>query len=331
MKRTLPFYVNISKTKWPPRTTARQLIASALSSFGMRIYLPQLCHETYGSIAGDYSNGRYVLPWRSSTYEYVAKEEEPLLFHASAYWFGRNTGGNAKAFSWMGVNGKKYNLDIPDENALTEMLSGVLQSLGERGIVKPWIMVDEPPHLPRYGWTQEIEQRYVAFTNAAVRAGWTVGVCVPGPNQLAFWIPKLNAQRWLLGAKHAASEYGSFLSELRQRGKEIWLYNMPVGVNYDEVVKAYAPNGYLNWTFDEAPHALGATKDGRNCQLTIHGEHLLRTLRSYWNDTHIEKPTLEQIYDALRHIVELLGLYLDASTNRTGINADALATPQKTS
>lgn len=327
MKRTLPFYVNISKAKWPPRTTARQLIASTLGSLGMRTYLPQLCYETYGSIAGDYSNGRYVLPWRSTTYEHVAREEEPLLFHASAYWFGRNTGGNAKAFSWTGANGKKYSLDIPDEDALAEMLNGVLQLLNERGIVKPWIMVDEPPHLPRYGWTQEIEQRYVALTNAAVRAGWTVGVCVPGPSQLAFWLPKLKAQRWLLGAKHPASEYGTLLSELRQQGKEVWLYNMPVGVNYAEVVKAYTPSGYLNWTFDEAPHALGATKDGRNCQLTTHGERLLRVLRAHWEDTHVEKPTLEQIYNALKHIMELLSLYLNTSTADANADANTLASP----
>lgn len=320
MNCTLPIYVNISKTKWPPRTTARQLIASALNSFGIRTYQPQLCHETYSSVAANYSGSQYVLPWHSSTYEHVAKEEEPLLFHASAYWFGRNSGSNAKAFSWIGRDGKKYSLENPDEDALAEMLGGVLTFLKERGIVKPWIMVDEPPHLPKYGWTEEIERRYVIFTNAAVRAGWTVGVCVPGPGQLAFWVPKLKAQRWLLSAKHPTSGYGTHLDEIRQNGREIWLYNMPVGANYEEIVRSYAPSGYLNWTFDEAPHALGSTKDGRNCQLTTHGEQLLRVLRSYWNNKVGDRPTLEQVRDALRHALELLSLYLD-------INANTLATP----
>lgn len=212
----------------------------ALHDAGMAPYMPQLRYGASYNLAAafdpitgglayrkDHPHG-----WTPAMIAETRRFEQPMVYSYGGYWYASKPG----ALAWGGIGQDALTLE-----QMTGYLSLTLDWFQQQGISQPWILIDEPPHHVKYGWTQAIEDRVVKFTKAAMTAGWTVGAAIPGPTQLNFWRGRIAPTRWILAAKHSRSEYGTLSGEC-------WLYNAGTYDGLGKRMKVEGWTGYLQWS-----------------------------------------------------------------------------------
>lgn len=215
-----------------------------LYSRGLQPYTPQLAELANQNIATQYDDGTLGLDWAQAAIDEVLKFPHPMIFDYGEYWY--KTSPNA--LTWT-IGGSPFTQDAMSLAELTEVLANTKAWFAAQGIFSPWIMIDEPPHGTAPDWTIDIENRVIKFAAAAKAAGFTVGVAVPGPTQLAYWRTRLTPNRWILAAKHNRNEYATTLPSA-----EIWLYNRtnkaagkPMA-GLAQQMRDFGAVGYLHWS-----------------------------------------------------------------------------------
>lgn len=269
------------------RTQGHDALQGWMAEHGLQPYLPQLVALASYNIGLQYDAGQKRLKWPAAAVEAAKAFAEPMVFHYNAYHYAQQPG----ALRWEGQS-----QDALPISMMTSYLAQTRQWLTTNGIALPWMMVDEPP--PPTGinnrWTQEIEDRIIKFVQAAQASGWTVGVCVPGPSQLAYWADRLAGVRWILNAKYEHEAYRRGLAAARAGGSvEVWLYNRRDGFDgLAAQMREMGATGYLHWAAEWRENPL-ATVDEEGFEVLPGMWALLRELAA------MEAVTLEGLDERL--------------------------------
>ena len=220
------------------RTEAHNGLQEWLANNGLQPYLPQLAEQMSYNIATNFAGDG--LNWDAATLDAVRKFPHPMIFHYNGFYYSTRP----SALRWEGRSQDQLSIGL-----LTSYLAKTRQWLAANGIARPWIMVDEPPPDTSERWTQEIEDRIIKFVQAAQAAGWTIGVCVPGPSQLAYWAARLVGVRWIVSAKHSAGDYQVRTGrEWPADNEDVWLYNRrDTMTGLAQQMRMMGATGYLHW------------------------------------------------------------------------------------
>lgn len=206
-----------------------------LQAHGLGVYVPQVRHGESTNIGGpEWDAATEGLRWKPATIQMMTGLRAPMVFAYGNYWY--NT--NPRVLNW---DGRDQDECTPAE--LAGYLAHTYAWLLDRGVSGAWILVDEPPHHPTYGWTQEIESRVVKFVEAAQTAGFGVGVAMPGPTQLRFWQGRLTPDWWIVNDKHGAPVWRPLLGTA-----DCWLYNAATFAGLGKRLREVRAFGYLHWS-----------------------------------------------------------------------------------
>jgi hypothetical protein len=281
----IPTAIGITKKNHPFGSAQRRLIQDFLMQHGLQPYMPQCAYLSDGNIASAYTHGVGLTTWSEAAWTAVKLFSDPMIFHFGGYWLGYGSTISPSSFRWKGGDGKIRTLDLSTEEELTQFWSDIGRQMDEKRVSPGrWVMIDEPPHTGKYGLTPEIEARVKKVVACLVRAGWRVGVCVPGPKQFAYWHGRIKPARWLLGAKHDLESYVAEVPR-EQWGDDIWLYNRTAnGQSMEglaEQIAAFGARGYLHWSADTGigtEPLLELTMRTSRIAWTATGEQLLKEL-----------------------------------------------------
>lgn len=188
-----------------------------LQAHGIGVYEP---HRRFGdgTLFDEWNGPAVGFLFKPPTLAMLRQQSMNMLLHVSHYYYALKPIILRRA--------------MPD-------LPAMRQALHNLGIKQPWFMIDEPPHSARYGWTQTIENDVVGFAEAAMNAGFEIGVAVPGPSQYAFWEKRISPSWWILHANASWIDYDI---------GPCWLYNASSYVNLRASLEANHADGYLQWS-----------------------------------------------------------------------------------
>lgn len=204
-----------------------------LAGRGLGVYLPQLLTGESANIGLEYDPVTGGLVWKPATLVMMRNVQAPMVFAYGAYWYS----SSPRVLRWQDKAGGYRSQD----ELMTAEISGYLRNtnnwLVSQGIRNAWVLVDEPPHLARYGLTPELEARVVKFCNAVKQSGMGVAIATPNPTHLDFWRQRVNPSWWIV------QDGGTF-----GRMPGCWLYNARTFVGLAERMRTLGAVGYLQWS-----------------------------------------------------------------------------------
>lgn len=220
--------------------TQSTLMQSWLENHGLSVYTPQLRHGEAANLSAEWDAATGGLKWRPATIAHLASLPPGQMLMSYNWYF---YGSNWRTVAWEGRN--------QDELQVVEMaryLDLNRKWLEAEGIMQPWIHIDEPPHLEKYGLSPAIEDRVIRFATACLWAGWDVWVTVPHPAALAYWVDRLpEATGYIL---HESHDWAAWAARVDQMPSDVWLYNVRAASlpNLAARLRQYNATGMLMWS-----------------------------------------------------------------------------------
>lgn len=254
-----------------------------MAEHGLQPYLPQLATLRTYNLALQFDVQRRALNWPAAAVKAVLPFAHPMVWYYGKYHYAQQP----RAVRWGETDQDEITAGV-----MTGYMRDTLRWFSDQGITRPWLFVDEPPHASGDRWVLEVDERIYKFVNAAVDAGWKVGVSCPSPFHLAYWAKRISGVRWVLNAKHGHSEWQKTLERV-DSGFTVWLYNRRDGFDgLAAQMREMGATGYLHWAAEWRENPL-ATVDEEGFEVLPGMLALLRELAA------MEAVTLEGLDERL--------------------------------
>lgn len=236
------------------RTQVHDDIQQHFLSLGIGVYYPQVSYTKGFSqnISKQWNCESNILEWTEDAISEVIKfqnvTDSPIFHYGKYYWGDRiplQKSPNPGAFAFCNIGQDS----LPLEN-MTEYFHKIYNVLTEKGITRPWFLIDEPPHPvdgdpSKYGWSESVHARIIKFATALYNSGFYVGVCYANPQSYLYWLQFLQPHRVILNSKYPVTAWGP-LTNL-----DVWLYNKQDGFSgLASQMRSMNATGYLHFSFE---------------------------------------------------------------------------------